>query len=115
MDTSTRAALDTTDGKGAKCGKRVTAAISPHPPFSHLPIPCPDFSVEVQRVLGLRELATVEEIGADHHSGAALAGLAVDGRHVIVVLAQPLVEVLAERLDELQLGRVVVLEGVLCN
>lgn len=58
---------------------------------------------------------SVEEIGADHDPGASLASLAVDGRHVIVVLAEPLVQVFAKRLNQLQLRRVVVFEGILCN
>lgn len=65
--------------------------------------------------MGLLEFAPVEEIGADHDSGAALPGLTVDGRHVIVILAEPLVQVFAKRLNQLQLRRVVVFEGVLCN
>lgn len=81
----------------------------------HLLVPCPDFSVKVERFLGIQEFAAMEEIGADHDSGAALPGLTVDGRHVIVVLAEPLVQVFAKGLNELQLRRVVVFEGVLCN
>lgn len=65
--------------------------------------------------MGLQELAAVEEISADHDPGAALPGLTVDGRHVIVVLAEPLVQVFAKGLNELQLRRVVVFKGVLCN
>lgn len=64
-------------------------------------VPCPHFPVEVQCLLGVLELATVQEVGADHHPGAAFPCLAVDGRHMIVILAQPLVEVFTERLDEL--------------
>ena len=82
---------------------------------THLFVPRPDLAVEVQRLLGLLELAPVQEVGADHYARAALARLAVDGGHMIVVFAQPLVQVLTEGLDQLQLGRVVVFEGVLCN
>lgn len=65
--------------------------------------------------MGVRELPPVEEIGADHDSGAPFPGLTVDGCHVIVVLAEPLVQVFAKRLDQLQLRGVVVFEGILCN
>lgn len=66
---------------------------------AHLLVPCPDFAIKVKRFLGLQEFAAVEEIGADHDSGAALPGLTVDGRHVIVVLAEPLVQVFTKRLN----------------
>lgn len=82
---------------------------------SHLFVPRPDLSIKVQSFLGLLEFPAVEEIGADHDPSAALPGLTVDGRHVIVVLAEPLVQVFTKRFDELQLRRVVVFEGVLCN
>lgn len=65
--------------------------------------------------MGVQELPPVEEIGADHDSGAPLPGLTVDGCHVIVVLAEPLVQVFTKRLDQLQLRGVVVFEGILCN
>ena len=41
-----------------------------------------------------------------------LAGFAVDDRDIVLVLLQPLLHVVAERLDELDLGRVVVVERV---
>lgn len=41
----------------------------------------------------------MEEIRADHDSGAALPGLTVDGRHVIVILTEPLVQVFTKRLN----------------
>lgn len=72
------------------CGLRLIA---------HLLVPCPDFTVKVQRFLGLQEFASMEEIGADHDSSAALPGLTVDGRHVIVILAEPLVQVFTKRLN----------------
>ena len=46
----------------------------------------------------------MQQVGTDHDSGPALARLAVDGSHVVVILAQPLVQVLTEGLYELQLG-----------
>lgn len=82
---------------------------------SHLLVPCPDFPVKIKRFLGVQEFPPVEEIGADHDSGASLPGLTVDGCHVIVVLAEPLVQVFTKRLNQLQLRRVVVFEGILCN
>lgn len=74
-----------------------------------------DFPVEVEGLLSFLELAPVQQVGADHHAGPALSRLAVDGGDVLLVLAQPLVQVLAERLYQLQLGRVVVLERVLSD
>lgn len=74
-----------------------------------------DLSVEVQSLLRLLKLASVQQVGTDHHAGAAFSGLAVDGGDVLLVLAQPLVQVFAEGLDELQLGRVVVLERILSD
>lgn len=74
-----------------------------------------DLPVEVEGLLSFLELAPVQQVGADHHAGAALSRLAVDGSDVLLVLAQPLVQVLAERLYQLQLGRVVVLERVLSD
>lgn len=65
--------------------------------------------------MGVQEFPPVEEIGADHDSGASLPGLTVDGCHVIVVLAEPLVQVFTKRLNQLQLRRVVVFKGILCN
>lgn len=41
----------------------------------------------------------MEEIRADHDSGAALPGLTVDGRHMIVILTEPLVQVFTKRLN----------------
>lgn len=67
--------------------------------ISHLLVPCPDFSIKVKRFLGLQEFTAMEEIGADHDSSASLPGLTVDGRHVIVVLAEPLVQVFTKRLN----------------
>ena len=83
--------------------------------MTDLLVPCPDFPVEVEGFLSLQELAAVQQVGADHDARAPLPCLAVDGGHMIVVLAQPLVEVFTERLDELQLRGVVVFKGVLCN
>lgn len=57
----------------------------------------------------------MQQVGADHDAGAALSCLAVDGGHVQLVLAQPLVQVLAERFDEIQLGGVVVLKRELSH
>lgn len=57
----------------------------------------------------------MQQIGTDHDPSATFACLAVDGGHMIVVLTQPLVEVLTERLDQLQLRGVMVFKGVLCN
>lgn len=74
-----------------------------------------DLSIEVQSLLRLLKLASVQQVGADHHAGAAFSGLAVDGSDVLLILTQPLVQVFAEGLDELQLGRVVVLERVLSD
>lgn len=71
----------------------------PLKPRPHLLVPCPDFSVKVKRFLGLQEFAAMEEIGADHDSGPALPSLTVDGRHVIVILAEPLVQVFTKRLN----------------
>lgn len=82
---------------------------------THLLIPGPDFAVEVQGFLGLLKLPAMQQIGTNHDPRATFACLAVDGGHMIVVFAQPLVEVLAERLDQLQLRGVVVFKGVLCN
>lgn len=82
---------------------------------SHLLVSGADFSVELQRLLRLLEFAAVQQVGADHDAGAALPRLAVDGGHVQFVLAQPLVQVLAERLDKLQLGGVVVLKWELSH
>jgi len=82
---------------------------------SHLLVAGADLSVEVQGLLSLLELPSVQQVGTDHNAGAALSCLTVDGRHVLLVLAQPLIQVLAERLDQLQLGRVVVLERVLSD
>lgn len=81
----------------------------------YLLVPCPDFTVEIKCFLGLHEFAAMEEIGADHDSCSALPRLTVDGRHMIVVFTEPLVQVFTKRLDELQLRRVVVFEGILCN
>lgn len=86
-----------------------------HSLASHLLVPCPDFPVKIERFLSVQEFPPVEEIGADHDSGASLPGLTVDGCHVIVVLAEPLVQVFAKRLDQLQLRGVVVFKGILCN
>lgn len=66
---------------------------------SHLLVPCPNFTIKVKRFLGLQEFAAMEEIGADHDSSAALPRLTVDGRHVIVILAEPLVQVFTKRLN----------------
>lgn len=74
-----------------------------------------DLSVEIQSFLRLLKLASVQQVGADHNTGAAFSGLAMNGGDVLLVLAQPLVQVFAEGLDELQLGRVVVLKRVLSN
>lgn len=85
----------------------------PGGPRAYLFVPGADLAIEVQGLLGLVELLTVQKVGTDHHAGPALAGLAVYGRHMVVIFAQPLVQVLTEGLYELQLGRVVVLERIL--
>lgn len=74
-----------------------------------------DLSVKVQRLLSLLKLAPVQQVGTDHDTGAAFSRLTVDGSDVLLVLTQPKIQVLTERLYQLQLGRVVVLEGILSN
>jgi len=59
--------------------------------FFHVPFP--DLAVKVKRFLGLQEFATMEKINADHDSSAALPSLTVDGRHVIDILGEPMVQV----------------------
>lgn len=74
-----------------------------------------DLPVEVEGLLSFLELSSVQQVGTDHDTGAAFTRLAVDGSDVLLVLAQPLIQILAERLYQLQLGRVVVLEWVLSD
>jgi len=56
------------------------------------------------------EVSTEEKVTADHYARSALAGLAVDGSHVALVLCQPGVHVLAERPDQRKVGRVVIVK-----
>lgn len=77
---------------------------------AHLLVPRANFAVKVEGLASLAELPAVQQVGADHDARAALPGLAVDGGHVLLIAAQPRVQVLAEGLDQLQLRRVVVLE-----
>lgn len=81
----------------------------------YLLVPGADLAVEVECLLGLLELAAMQQVGADHHAGATFSRLAVDGGDVQLILAQPLIQVLTERPDQLQLGGVVVLERVLSH
>lgn len=83
--------------------------------LSYLFVAGADLAIEVQRFLRLLKLAPVQQVGADHHASATLPRLAVDGGNVLLVFTQPLVQVLAKWLDELQLGWVVVLERVLSD
>lgn len=83
--------------------------------YRYLLVPGADLSVEVQSLLSLPKLASVQQVGADHYAGSAFSRLAVDGGNVLLVFAQPQIQVLAERLYQLQLGGVVVLERVLSN
>ena len=53
-------------------------------------------AVVLQHLTGCLEGAGVEEEGADHQPSPALPGLAVDGRHVVGVLQQPLLHVATE-------------------
>jgi hypothetical protein len=73
----------------------------------------PDHAIVPHRVVGVLELFRVEHVTTDHYACAALAGLAVDACHVLVVGFEPVVEVDAEVVDEPEGGRLVVLEGEL--
>ena len=54
----------------------------------------------------------MKHIGADHDACSALAGLAVDNGDVVAMLLQIRFDVLAERLNEFERGRVVIVEAV---
>lgn len=81
----------------------------------YLLVPGADLSVEVQSLLSFLKLASVQQVGTDHHAGATFSRLTVDGGDVLLIFAQPMIQVLAERLYQLQLRGVVVLERVLSH
>lgn len=68
-------------------------------------------AVVAEGVIGAGEHAAVQQVAADHGAGATLARLAVHRRHVAGVLRQPLLDIVAEWLDGVDLGGVVVVEG----
>lgn len=69
------------------------------------------FAVVAEGVVGAGEHAAVQQVATNHGAGAAFACFAVHRRHVALVPRQPLLHVVAERLDGVDLGGVVVIEG----
>ena len=63
-----------------------------------------------QRLVRVGAPPRVHQVRRDHHPRASLASLAVDRRHVALVRREPLSHRVAERLDERERRRVVVVE-----
>lgn len=81
----------------------------------YLLVPGANLSIEVQSFLGCMELPSVQQISTDHHTSSPFSRLTVDRSNMLLVFTQPLIQILTERFDQLQLGRVVVLKSILSH
>lgn len=81
----------------------------------YLLVPGPHFSIEIQSFLRLHKFPTMQQVSADHHPRAAFSRFAVNRCDVVLVLGEPMIEIFTERLNELQLRRVVVFKRVLSH